>query len=312
MESFYGLDSNLFQKISLLIHLTVSAFAIYTNTRLYRFSRDNEHFPVNFKALKFFLVATVIIDFFHSIALIILLGTHMITWYTLGPCSVGLPATVSYALQSSTTICYSLNSFLHLGVCLERSAAILVKNSSNKGCGCWGRHFLRLAMALVGAAVGFFSQRNHVSNVDLCPEMLEEMLPENIAMVILGSSEITAFGVTISRTNPDPQRKTQLSENFEILKLLLPFSIFHLVLFLGMIIAVPNVDKFELYFNSQNDLRAFSSVIYLLPIYSFLAPVILLSTLKKAAALRTEKLNAVCRYDPNENEVYFNMYKQQW
>ncbi|CAD6191237.1 unnamed protein product [Caenorhabditis auriculariae] len=103
-------------------------------------------------------------------------------------------------------------------------------------------------------------------------------------------------------------------ENTEtvILQNLPSFSISHLVLFLGMIIAVPNVDKFELYFNSQNDLRAFSSVIYLLPIYSFLAPVILLSTLKKAAALRTEKLNAVCRYDPNENEVYFNMYKQQW
>ncbi|CAD6191235.1 unnamed protein product [Caenorhabditis auriculariae] len=108
------------------------------------------------------------------------------------------------------------------------------------------------------------------------------------------------------------QVKSQRMENEAAYKLLMPLIVFHLLFFLSFNLAVGSLKKLQPLFTRESDFHVFITSLYVIPIYTFVSPLIMQHIMVRGARLRREKLVEVRRIELNENDTYFNMYRDMW
>ncbi|CAD6191234.1 unnamed protein product [Caenorhabditis auriculariae] len=218
-----------------------------------------------------------------------------------------------------------MNSLLHCGMSIERSLATFrsksyTDNSSSNG------FAVLLIMVIFGLSLTIFSHHryNMQSHSIFCMSSSAETLNDVTTMtLILLLCDIIAFLYTIVLYFVNARKKRRLSygnlqmkshrmENEAAYKLLMPLIIFHLAFFISFNLAVGSLKKLQHLFNRESDFHVFISALYIVPIYTFFSPLIIQKILVRGSRLRKEKLQEVRRVDPNENDTYFNMYRNMW
>ncbi|CAJ0608449.1 unnamed protein product [Cylicocyclus nassatus] len=141
-----------------------------------------------------------------------------------------------------------------------------------------------------------------------------------VCLVICGVNVGTLIGLTtlfvgnkvaLRRKRYDLMSSYQLSENYSIIRLLLPLSIFQNICYafftiFGALLGLL-VDKVDFF-----TFRILFSINYIVPFYTLISPIIILSITIYSKRLNSAKLLQATRQTNKNDELYFAAYSKMW
>ncbi|CAD6192865.1 unnamed protein product [Caenorhabditis auriculariae] len=272
-----------------------------------------------------FVRSLVVINSLHSVLLIIIAATQFLIWRLNQPCDALLSSTVCFAFRLPLMFCFLMSSLLHCGMSIERSLATVFKNNYADYTSTSG-YFIISVMTCLG--ILFVVAALHkwplgVPNIYCSGAPNEVLMDLSMVTATLGILELIAFIYMLglffvnlrqlkAQNYSNLQRKSQLTENVAAFKLILPLHIFHMIFFVSFHSVGAYLFKLKSMFSSETGFRGFVAAAYLIPLYTFLSPLIVHQILRRGAQMRKRRLTAVRHVEKNEKDVYFGMYQELW
>ncbi|XGW13141.1 hypothetical protein V3C99_013627, partial [Haemonchus contortus] len=278
------------------------------------------YFHINTRIL---LRAMLYLNLFHSIVLIALQGIHMIQYLTFDPCHIGLSPILCYSLRYPIASCMVSFAVLQVAMVVERGIALWKRQHYESYGPKLGLAavFISIGISLMAvlAATGGITQTKPTNYCILNGIAT----PQNVIILKLGICAIDLLMIIgtvglfllnklcLRRKSYDLQSSYQLFENISVIRIILPLVVSHTIFYIIFTISGTAVSMLH------QDLEkvtyvTLTSLTYSIPFYTVMSPILIWLTIRWSRQLKETRLKTLTKPTINENEAYFQSYKEMW
>ncbi|RCN34240.1 hypothetical protein ANCCAN_19929 [Ancylostoma caninum] len=117
--------------------------------------------------------------------------------------------------------------------------------------------------------------------------------------------------IAMKRTRFNLNSSYQLHENYTVIRLILPLSLFQTVCYA---IFAGSSGIVSAFFHNITivEYRTIFAAIYIIPYYTLISPILMWSIIRYSQRLKAAKLKLLTKKRSGENEVYFKTYSDMW
>ncbi|EYC32193.1 hypothetical protein Y032_0003g1451 [Ancylostoma ceylanicum] len=234
------------------------------------------------------------------------------------PCDILMSAVVCYLLRFPALVCFSSHLTIHLCVVIERAIALRYLSSYESSKSTLG--FALVAFSVISSTgLSAYCMKNYdfTARTFYCTAATKSTMYDvsttSYFIVVVEAIIILLFGYVYylnlrKSVIYDLRSKYQAIENLTVLRLLMPMVLFHFFLFSCFVLLYATASSIRYLFSNDSAFIAYLAAIYIIPIYTACAPLLMGWILRQHRLSRNQALIRISSEKKNDNDIYFSNY----